>query len=108
MSVRIHERSIACADQGLIFHSVDLTVFDASQHKPANGKAVWLVMQDEDGELCWEHGEHQDGTGLGDEGWYFIGMNRPIPDVDYKVLMWCDEPQLPDLKALQWGAHGPA
>lgn len=104
MSVTINGRSIAVPESGLIFHSVDLVLYDADRQTPANGQAVMMLMQDSEGEIYWEHGEHQDGNAYGPRGWYFIGDSRPLDQTDYRVLLWCHEPPVPDLKALQWGA----
>lgn len=102
MTVSINDRTIAVPSAGLIFHSVDLHLYNPARQLPANGKAVMMVMATGDGDLCWEHGEYHDGSDIWEEGWYLFGINGPLHEADYRVVLWCEEPELPNLQALGW------
>lgn len=79
--------------QGVIAMPVELLLHDASQHVPDTSRAVWLVLEPPEGDLCWELGEWRESD-FWRAGWYLVGTERPLTDLDYQVRYWCDEPPL--------------
>ncbi|MFW6341002.1 MAG: hypothetical protein ACOC0Q_09050 [Wenzhouxiangella sp.] len=101
MTVRMDGETIALPEAGLVVHPVTVMLRDAATHPPANGVAVWILVQFEL-DRYWELGEYQDGGGTFDEGWYLIGSDRPLHNDGYRVLFWANLPPVPDLEKLGW------
>lgn len=101
MSVQITPEAVYCPDIGLVMLDALLALQDPTlRPPPASATGVFLVLEDPEGNLCWEMGEWSDGSGMFGEGWYLIG-GLALADSDYTLRYWCHEPPLPErLKAV--------
>ena len=97
MSVTVTRDAVGMPEKGMIIMDAMLVLYEASQHKPRTATAVWLVLETNDGDFCWELGEWSDGKGMRPKGWYLVGVDKPLDDTDYTVRHWCYEPTLPAL-----------